>query len=323
MRVAICICTFRRPELLRDLLHRIAGLTFGRVEKPRIQIVVVDNDELATAREICDAVSLPWPMHYVVEPKPGITHARNRAIAEAEDTDFIAFIDDDEVPTARWLDELLGTQREFAGDVVSGPVFPKYTPEIPEWVRNGGFFEPRTFPTGTTRNTCACNNALVATHVLKRVPTFDHDFALSGAEDTDFFLRVRKAGHKIVWSQEAVVFEIVSMSRGSVFWILRREYQTGNGWVFCEASVDGRLSNPAARFAKACGHVVIGSAKAVQGFLLFNKIAAVRALQRVTLGTGMLVALAGHRFLAYQPKRQPLETDERIVLTSSSKATNL
>lgn len=300
MRVAICICTFRRPDLLRDLLHGIAGLTFRRVRKPQIEIVVVDNDDRATAREICNAVSLPWPIRYAVEPKPGITFARNRAIAEAGDVDFITFIDDDEVPTAPWLDELLGTQYEFASDVVSGPIFPKYAPEIPEWVRSGGFFKPRTLPTGTERDTCACNNVLVATHVLKRVPTFDDAFALSGAEDTNFFLRARKAGHKIVWSQEAVVFEIVPVKRGTVFWILRREYQTGNGWVFCEAAVDTSAVCRISRLLKACGHVGFGFGFAFWSALCLNRSGLIRALQRASKGMGMLSALAGRKFLAYQ-----------------------
>jgi succinoglycan biosynthesis protein ExoM len=95
------------------------------------------------------------------------------------------------------------------------------------------------------------------------VPRFDNSFALSGAEDTHFFLRVSHAGYKIVWSQDAVVFEQVCAARGTVIWILRREYQTGNGWIFCEASLDSRLGRRAFWFSKACGHVILGSANTI------------------------------------------------------------
>src|SRR5258708_9941342 len=233
MRVAICICTFRRPELLRELLGGIARLTFRKLPAQEIQIVVVDNDEFASAERVGTTTRVPWPVRYVVEPRRGISYARNRAVAQVGVADFIAFIDDDEVPSPEWLDELLWAQAKFSADVVSGPVFPQYAPDVAEWVKRGGFFDPRIAATGASRRTCAANNVLVAAHVFTKVPRFDNAFALSGAEDTNFFLRVQQAGFKIVWSQEAAVFEAVSATRGNLMWIVRREYQTGNGWVFC------------------------------------------------------------------------------------------
>src|SRR5262249_49531673 len=144
--------------------------------------------------------------------------------------DFIAFIDDDEIPSPGWLDELLWTQAEFGADVVSGPVLAHYNPGIADWIKAGGFHNSVFRPTGTCCITAATQNVLFGTHVLKTVPAFDDTFALSGAEDTDFFLRAGKAGYKIVWCQNAVVFQRISAKRGTLGWILRREYQTGNGW---------------------------------------------------------------------------------------------
>jgi len=261
---------------------------------------VVDNDGLASAEETCHTASIPWPLIYIVEPTRGISHARNRAVTEAGTVDFIAFIDDDETPSADWLDELLWARAEFAADIVSGPVFPRYAAEIARWVKDGGFFQARTAATGTQRNTCACNNVLLATCVFRNVKKFNDAFALSGAEDTDFFLRARQAGCKIVWSREAHVSELISPERANTAWLLRREYQTGNGWVFCEEGVDRSLRTWMFRFGRACGHVIIGATKAIVALLMFDKAAVVRSLQRVSLGTGMLTALGGHRFLAYQ-----------------------
>ena len=96
------------------------------------------------------------------------------------------------------------------------------------------------------------------------------------------------------------MFESVSAKRGTVAWILRREYQTGNGWIFAEATLDKRLRSWIFRLAKAWGHVLIGSANAIWRSVLMDRAAVVRYLRRVSLGIGMLAALAGHRFLAYQ-----------------------
>lgn len=292
--------TFRREELLRELLWGVAQLQFHKVPAPQIEIVVVDNDEGASAQKTCRAASLPWPLKYVVEPRRGITHVRNRAIAEASDADSIAFIDDDEVPSSCWLDELLSVQAQFSADVVSGPVMPRYAPGIPAWVEAGGFFEPPALATGTERNTCATNNVLIARHVFNHVGGFDDSFALSGAEDTDFFLRVVRAGYKIAWSHRGIVFETITRRRANIRWILRREYQTGNGWVFCEADRGKDMRARALRFAKACAHIAIGLGEVMWSSLLLNKAAAVQALRRIALGAGMVSALIGHRFLAYQ-----------------------
>jgi succinoglycan biosynthesis protein ExoM len=301
IRVAVCICTFRRQKLLRELLHGLAKLTFRKVSVPQLEIVVVDTpDDSGSAQDICETASLPWPIKYVIEPRRGLTYARNRAIAEAGAVDFVALIDDDEVPSPQWLDEHLWAQAEFTADVVSGPALPKYTPEVADWVKGGGFFDRQVVATGTPRRSCPTNNVFVGTHVFERVPKFDDAFALSGAEDTDFFLRVSNAGYRIVWSQEAAVFESVSAKRGTVAWILRREYQTGNGWIFAEATLDNRLRSWIFRFSKAWGHVLIGSANAIWRSVLLDRAAVVRYLRRVSLGIGMLAALGGHRFLAYQ-----------------------
>jgi succinoglycan biosynthesis protein ExoM len=316
-RVAVCISTFRRQKLLRELLNGIAQLSFRKVAVPQLEIVVVDTpDESGSAQEACETVSLPWPIKYVIEPRRGLTYARNRAVAEAGPVDFIAFIDDDEVPSPQWLDELLSTQAEFSADVVSGPVSPKYAPEVPDWMKAGEFFASPPQATGTLCKTCATHNGLVAARVFDLIPGFDHAFTLSGAEDTDFFLRATNAGCKIVWSQEAVVFEHTSAKRGTVGWILLREYQTGNGWVFCEAVIDKRAGSRIARFFKAWGHVAIGSAGAIWSSLRLDRAAIVRALQRACKGAGMLAALAGHRFLAYQ--NPDVEQERKLAIRAGA-----
>ena len=185
---AICVCTLRRPQLLRELLNGMARLCFQKVPAPTIRIIVVDNDSLESAESTVASVTVPWPVRYVVERPRGITYARNRAIDEAGSVDFVAFLDDDEVPSPQWLDELLWVKGEFAADVVSGPVLPKYEPEVADWVKRGRFFE-RELPTnGVVRRTCATNNVLIGSHVLRHLGGFDHFFAFSGAEDTNYFL---------------------------------------------------------------------------------------------------------------------------------------
>jgi succinoglycan biosynthesis protein ExoM len=307
-RVAICIGTYKRPELLRELLFGISQLTFCKAPAPEIEIIVVDNDPLRTAEPICTSVELPWRLKYFVEQHRGITHVRNRAVQEAGTVDFIAFIDDDEVPTPQWLDELLATQHRFGADVVAGPVLPQFAPGTPQWAESSRLFHRPTFSTGQSVEICSTNNALVSREVLLRVPTFDDRFNLSGGEDTHFFVRARKAGCSMIWSQEAIVSEPIALERANFRWLLRRGYQCGNTWSFCELSLDGRLRTRTLRFFKASAHVTKGLALTVAA-VFEGKAALARSLQRVFLGVGMLTGLAGHKFLAYKVSLAAEPTD--------------
>jgi succinoglycan biosynthesis protein ExoM len=299
LRVAICIGTFRRPLLLRDLLQALGNLEFARVECPAIKIIVVDNDVSRSAKAVCDGISLPWTLRYVCEWRRGIARVRNRALREAGDFDFLAFIDDDEIPEPTWLDELLAAQARSSADVISGPVLPAFADGAPEWVRTGEFFERPNFVTGESIERCSTNNVLIRKNVFASAPQFDERFNLTGGEDTHFFLRVGRAGHSMLWCREAVVRESIPLERANLAWILRRGYQSGNSWILCELALDSRRRIWIIRFLKAWVHTAVGTA-ALMLSPLSGHASAVRSLRRICLGAGMLAALLGHRFLSYR-----------------------
>ena len=68
-------------------------------------VVVADNDRLESSAALVSALRRPvrrCRSTYCVEPRQNIALARNKAIEHATG-DFVAFIDDDEFPTRRWL----------------------------------------------------------------------------------------------------------------------------------------------------------------------------------------------------------------------------
>jgi succinoglycan biosynthesis protein ExoM len=297
-RVAVCIATFRRRELLGQLLAGLSELTFHKMPAPDIIIVVVDNDSLRTAEDTCRTAVLPCQIKYVEEPRRGIAQARNRAVLEAGMADFIAFIDDDEVPSPIWLDELLWAQASFGVDVVSGPVLPEFAADVPDWVKAGRFFDRPLHVSGRFLDTCNAGNVLVRSEIFATVGAFDERFALTGGEDTQFFQRVHQAGYTIVSSSEGIVRESVSRSRGNLGWLLRRGYQAGNSWALCEASLDRKVSTRTIRIFKACGWMLRGVLSVgISAFM--GKAAVARSLQNFLIGAGMLAGLAGRNYQAY------------------------
>jgi succinoglycan biosynthesis protein ExoM len=298
-RVAICVATYRRAELLRDLLTSLAKLSFEKVCTPHIEVIVVDNDISRTAEPVCDMQEFPWTIRYVCEPNRGIANARNRAIAESTGAEFLAFIDDDETPGTRWLDELLWTQAQFQADVVSGPLLPAYVGDVPQWIRNGGFFRRPIFRTGDIVKLCSAGNVLVRLAVLARVPSFAEQFNLTGGEDSHFFLRVRECGFRMVFSSDAVVYEPITEKRANVSWLLRRGFQSGNSWALCERDLNPQAS--ATRGFKGIAHMFRGLLR-IPASLWLGRAAVVRDLQELCAGAGMLAGVFGHRF---QPYNEP------------------
>lgn len=220
--ITVCICTFKRPQLLSRLLHELTGQdTDGQFT---YSIVVVDNDRLRSAEAVVSEFVKNSPIlaRYCVESRQNIARARNKAVENAEG-DFIAFIDDDEFPTRGWLLSLLKTLTEYQVDGVLGPVKPHFDAEPPRWVIEGGFHDRPMDPTGTRLDwsKCRTGNVLLKRQLFAQTEPPFRPECLSG-EDQDFFRRMIEKGHAFVWCNEAVAYEVVPPARWKRSFLVRR-----------------------------------------------------------------------------------------------------
>jgi GT2 family glycosyltransferase len=224
-RIVIAIPTFRRPKSLARLLDAIAGLETDA----EISVLVADNDaETHQGFDLCArmAPAFRWPLQTVIEEQRGIAQVRNRLVAEAlkSDADFIAMIDDDEWPEPGWIAEFLKAQMQIGADVLQGSILfvqhqsgPSPLPDICN-------------PTGLTEMLQGAGNLLIRRQVLEEIqaPWFDPAFALSGGEDRDFFMRLKRAGYRFGWADEARALGEVADVRHNLSWVMRRAYSNGN-----------------------------------------------------------------------------------------------
>lgn len=240
MRVAVCACTFRRPEGLAALLEGLRGQRFLRMTPPEVLVLIVDNEGSDRSRAACEAArARGLNVRYLVESRRGISFARNRALdAVPAETDVIAMIDDDERPEPDWLEELLLAQAATGADVVQGRVRPAFAHDAPAWIRGGGFFgypclRP-PFRIEVWRDLqqiygAATNNVLVrASAVAGLALRFDPRLGLTGGSDALFFRALRAAGCRIVYAERAVVTEDVPSSRANLSYLWHRSYRDGS-----------------------------------------------------------------------------------------------
>jgi succinoglycan biosynthesis protein ExoM len=226
--ISVCICTFRRSELLIRLLQALSCQeTVGFFT---YSIVVADNDASQSAKEVVSQFAMRCPIQvtYCVEPEQNIALARNLALANAQG-DFIAFIDDDEFPASDWLLRLFETCEKHAVAGVLGPVIPYFEKRPPVWVERGGFCDRPTHPTGfkidwTEGRT---GNLLFRREILnKKEPVFLPEFG-GGGEDRNFIKRMAIDGRVFIWCNEAVAYELVPPSRWNRNFMLRRALLRG------------------------------------------------------------------------------------------------
>ena len=234
--ISVCICTYKRPELLGRLLLAVSAQdTRGLFT---YSVVIADNDHLESARGLVSdlARTAPIPMHYYVEPRQNIALARNKAVASSIG-DFVAFIDDDETPPRDWLVRLLTALKAYQADGVLGPVVPRFSAPPPEWIRRGKLFDRPSPPTGTwlrwkqTRT----GNVLLRRSIFASQGNQFRPECGGGGEDVDFFRRMIAKGMRFVWCAEASVDELVPAERCRRTYLLKRALLRGGarhnrGW---------------------------------------------------------------------------------------------
>jgi glycosyltransferase involved in cell wall biosynthesis len=250
--VSVLVPTFRRPALLPKALaslHAQTGVDAGMVE-----VVVVDNCPDGSAAATVGAFIAAHPgdpaVRYVHEPRPGISHARNRALAAARGR-FVLFLDDDQEATPGLIRAYCDAWRATGAAALFGPVEARLEP---------GPAAPATAdPRGTrcatptpaadadvrayfSRHYDAADLADI-TDDIARLGTnncfFDRGRCFSsrepfspalgtlGGEDTLVFRTLKQAGIHFVWVTAAVASEFVPSQRQTFRYVRMRRFRSG------------------------------------------------------------------------------------------------
>ena len=221
--ISVCICTYRRNELLERPLRNLARQRTGGLFE--YSVVVADNDAGGHARETVGRLQaeLHLDVTYSIEPEHTIPAARNHALRLARGN-YIAIMDDDEFPPLHWLLRLYEGIQTFAVDGALGPVYPVFDGAPPAWLVKSRICESPVHRTGTLLHWSQTftNNVLVRKDVFDRHGlAFDLTFR-TGGSDQEFFRQAMARGCRFVAIAEAPVYEVVPPARWTrTCWIKR------------------------------------------------------------------------------------------------------
>ncbi len=221
--ISVCICTYRRNQMLERLLRKVALQVTGGLFD--FSVVVVDNDAAGPARETFTRLKeeLDLNMNYGIESEQTIPAARNHALRLARGN-YIGIIDDDEFPPQHWLITLYRAIHTFDVDGALGPVHPFFQNQPPAWLVKSGFCEKSVPRTGTLFDwdQTRTSNVLLKKDVFdKHHLCFDLKCKTSGS-DKEFFREAIQLGYRFVAVEEAPVYEIVTLERQTKSYYLRR-----------------------------------------------------------------------------------------------------
>jgi succinoglycan biosynthesis protein ExoM len=226
--ISICVCTFKRNQMLGHLLRTLEYQETGGYFD--YSAVVVDNDKNGTAKATVDRLTseLSLRIDYDIEPEQTIPAARNRALRLARGN-YIAIIDDDEFAPRNWLLTLYKAISEFSVDGGLGPVFPFFQSRPPGWLIRGRFCERPVIRTGTILSwtQTRTGNVLLKRDVFdKHHLQFDLKWKTSGSDRALFKEAIEKGFH-FISVKEAPVYETVPSARWKRSYYLKRALVQG------------------------------------------------------------------------------------------------
>lgn len=226
--LTVAVCT-REPLAIA---HTLLGLDRQSLVRDAYEVLLVDNGSSAAgAAQLAEACT-GFGFRYVTEARIGLSHARNRAVAEARGR-YIHFIDDDAVPPAHLLETLLRCFEEEGCEVAGGPAHGLWLERPPDWLG------PRHWPLlslsqhGSTRRQLSypeillgCNMAFRRDSLAGPEP-FRVDLGRRGAdllgnEDREVQQRLMAAGARVVYEPAAYVFHAVGATRMTPAYLERR-----------------------------------------------------------------------------------------------------
>ena len=226
-RIALGVCTFKRPQMLAECLASLARLQIPSLDS--LFIIVADNNRQPVEQGLVDGFSHgDRPFIHVHERRRGIAFARNAILTKAREigADFVAMVDDDQQVPEGWLQEMMGAQRSTGADVVRSSVDCVYPDPMPLWA----FPKKRNTAMRLGLRHAATNGVLFRSRIEDasgKLLWFDDRWALTGSEDRDFFRRASHAGASIVQTPYAVIREFLPAEKLSFSYQVHRDYCIG------------------------------------------------------------------------------------------------
>jgi glycosyltransferase involved in cell wall biosynthesis len=130
--LSVVICTYNRADRLDRALHSIYEAR--HLGAYHWELLLVDNRSTDRTADVAAGWTDRLPIRYIYEAEPGLSAARNRALAEAHGR-LVAFTDDDVEVDPDWLAAIMRARRCWpTASYLAGRILPSYEGQRPSWM---------------------------------------------------------------------------------------------------------------------------------------------------------------------------------------------
>jgi glucosyl-dolichyl phosphate glucuronosyltransferase len=244
MDLTVCICTHDRPSYVRDCLD---GLGHQTAPRDRFTVLLVDSaSSPVNAADLADLAGR-YDARLIRLEQPGVSLARN-AGAWAARTQFIAYLDDDAIPAADWVETILEAiaQPGRRPALIGGRILPKWEAPLPSWwpgslrgvlsiIEHEGQGEYRTAAVPRGLEPFGAN---MVVHVLSLLAAGGFGGAIGrygqsllSDEDVQLAWMLQDAGYSVRYDSRLTVYHQIQARRMRPEWLLSRLYWQGASTV--------------------------------------------------------------------------------------------
>jgi len=272
-QLSLCICTFNRHKSLALTLESLTRQSYARNHE--YELLIVDNNCSDDTAQVVESYAGRLPLRHIVEPKIGLSHARNRAISEFSG-DVLLFTDDDVTLEPNWLAAYAGALSHYPeADIFGGRSLAAFQDKRPKWLLDCNLAllsgvlvnfdcgeDVRPFATAEPGPVGASFG--VRRRLIHKVGGFRVDLGRVGlipgrAEETDFFERSAKLGAQRIYVGTALCWHRVESRRLTFSALYRHGLEKGRAHALMDPTVQERGLAEVASFAvRGLGQLVKG-----------------------------------------------------------------
>lgn len=238
IHLTVAICTWNRADLLRSTLDQMRQLRPPGTA--RWELVVVNNNCTDHTDIVLDEFRPYLPLRRVFESKPGLSNARNAAVAAASGL-FIVWTDDDVLVDPDWLYSYAeAIRRHPNAAILGGPIEPLFDGTPPRWLERGfhaveGAYAVRD-PGREEAAITIADLPFGANMAVRREIQMRHRYnpalgrapgGMLGGEELDVLKSILGEGGLGYWVPNARVRHFIPRSRQNLLYLWR--YWRGNG----------------------------------------------------------------------------------------------
>jgi glycosyltransferase involved in cell wall biosynthesis len=231
--ISVVVCTYNRANLLVDALQSLCEQS---IERSEYEVVIVDNNSTDKTSEVVDEFCHRFAnVRYCFEPKPGLSHARNRGYREAKG-EFVAYTDDDCRIPEKWLAVAKEIIERISPGVFGGPYFPYYRVPKAYWFKDsyGSNYQGDKARILKEGEYLSGGNIFFRRTLLETLGGFDAGLGMSGqeiayGEETALLRRIRVTmpDQLIYYDPRLYVLHLVQGKKMRIRWTMRQRFVDG------------------------------------------------------------------------------------------------